>query len=699
MRSKITLILLALNLAVFGYLFLVQRHATASRVLEENRRRVLGPEAANLDRLQISFTPAEGEGPATSATEPATSLTLERETDRWILVTPAGAAPAKWPANDFAVRRMLNGLQFLEHETSFPVSDLTRNGQSLADYGLDQPRLTLTLTPAASAAPSVSPSIAASKEGASAKEVQPAKSAAPIPPLILKIGGDTAVGNRLYVLSPDATRIHVVNRSIYDNFTLGESALRSAQLFTIPAFEARALTLQTSTTGPRTRLRRDQDNWAFESPVTTRATKTRTELALNSLHALQVTRFAQADHRPDPALTGLATPSLRITLEGNGRRETLSLGLPLDPEAASVPGVAAVEYYARLDERSVLFTTTLSTRLVADLRDAATALRDRRVLPFDPARVTALTLADAPAREQNRPLRIQKLDSTETAWRLLPADADPTSTLRADPATVEQLLQRLALLDAVRFANDAPTAIELENLGFNRPERTVTLQLAAPEKTAANTAVSAPTSLTLEFALPGGADPAIYARVAGQPYVYALAPDALDSIPVAPRVYRDRQLSRLPDATRIARLVIKPAAPDDAKALLDLALPADRPLAEVLASETPARRDALTALLKSLRSLRAQSIVREDFPAATLVDGVEKPWAYVLEATLDPAGPPVTLYLAERTGASTQLAGSPSLGLVFTLDQPVLDALWTLAAPAAPSKALAAEGPVPAPAP
>lgn len=689
MRSKITFILLALNLAVFGYLFFVQRHATASRVLEENRRRVLGPEASNLDRLQISFTPAEGERPATAAPEPAATLTLEREGERWILSTPAGATPAKWPANDFAVRRMLNDLQFLEHETSFPVSDLARNGQTLADYGLDKPRLTLTLTPAASAAPSASPSVASAKEGALAKEGGPAT---PHQPLTLRIGGDTAVGNRLYVLSPDASRIHVVNRSLYDNFTLGEAALRSAQLFTIPVFEARALTLQTSTTGPRTRLRRTEEDWNFESPVTTRAAKTRTELALNSLHALRVTRFAQADHRPDPAITGLATPALRITLEGNGRRETLSIGLPLDPEVASVPGVAAVEYYARLDERSVLFTTTLSARLVADLRDAATALRDRRILPFEPSRVTSLSLADAPAREQNRPLRIQKLDSTETAWRLLPADADPTSTLRADPATVEQLLQRLARLDAVRFANDAPTAIELENLGFNRPERTVTLELAPPEKTAANTAVSGPTSLTLEFALPGGADPAIYARVAGQPYLYALAPDALALIPVAPRVYRDRQLSRLSDATRVTRLVIKPAAPADAKALLDLTLPADRPLAEALASETPARRDAVTALLKSLRSLRAQSIVREDFPATTLVDGVEKPWSYVLEATLDPATAPLTINLAERTGASTQLAGSATLGLVYTLEQPVLDALWTLLYPAAP----AAPSPTPA---
>jgi hypothetical protein len=661
-RSKITVILLALNLAVFGYLFIYQRNAAASRVVEENRRRVLGPEAARLDSLKISLSPAEADRPATASPATAASeLTLKRNGERWLL-----ASPAEWPANDFAVRRMLNDLQFLEHETSFNVSDLARNGQSLADYGLDHPRLTLTLTP--------TPPAAGTPAAKTATQ-----------PLVLKIGGDTAVGNRLYVLSPDASRIHVVNRSLYDNFALGEAALRSAQLFTIPVFEARALTLQTAATTTRTRLRRDQEDWNFESPVTTRASKPRTDLALNALHALQVTRFAQADHQPDPALTGLATPSLRITLEGNGRRETLALGLPLDPEAAATPGTAAVEYFARLDERSVIFTTTLPARLVADLRDAATTLRDRHVLAFDPARVVSITLADAPARDQNHPLRIQKLDTAPgepAAWRLLPSGSDPTSTLRADSAVVEQLLQRLSRLEAVRFANDAPTPLELENLGFNRPERTVTLQLAPPEKTAANTPVSAPTSFTLELALPGGADPAVYARVTGQPYLYALTPEALGAVPVAARVYRDRQLARLPDTTRITRLAIKSATSPDAKPLLDLTLPADRSLADTLSSEPPARAAAITNLLKSLRDLRAQSIVREDFPATTLVDGVEKPWSYVLEATLDPApAAPLTLNFAERTGGNTQLAGSASLGLVFTLDQPVLDALWTLLYP------------------
>jgi hypothetical protein len=36
------------------------------------------------------------------------------------------------------------------------------------------------------------------------------------------------------------------------------------------------------------------------------------------------------------------------------------------------------------------------------------------------------------------------------------------------------------------------------------------------------------------------------------------------------------------------------------------------------------------------------------------------------------------LQIAPRSGGGTQLAGSREIGVVFTLEQPVLDALWTL---------------------
>lgn len=646
MRSKFTFILLALNLAVFGYLLFSERPWSSTLRIEENRRRVLGPEAANLTNLEISVSSGtgvptvDGEASRLAASSPTStqSVRLERRGEAWFL-----ASPLDWPANDFAVRRILNELQFLEHETSFPVSDLGRNGQTLADYGLDSPRIVVTCTPAATATDAAAPA-----------------------PFVLKIGATPAVGNRLYVLSPDASRVHVVGQSLAVALSLDLAQLRSDQLFTIPVFEARALTLQAgSTNTARTRLRRDQTRWLFEAPITTRAAKTPVELLVNDLNSLRVSRFLPADGDIAPEVTGLATPHVRITLEGNARRESLSLGLPVSPPAE---GAETVELYARLDwrttpssnEQPVLFTVSVPVPVLDTLDKAQTALRDPRVLDFDPSRVTAIGLA-APLLPE---LRIQKLDST-AAWQIAAAPAVP---LRADPILVERLLQRLQLLEAVRFASDAPSRLELENLGFNRPERTVTLQFS-PDSPTANAPATAPSSLTLELAQPGGADPGLYVRVAGQPFVYAVAPDTLDQIPLAPRVYRDRSLAQLPEATKITRLVIRAtnAAPD-ASPLLDY-------VADDQTPPTP-----VATLLAAIRSLRAKNIVREDYPATVLVDGAEQPWAYSLEATLDPAPAdgPLTLSLAERTGGMTQLVGSPALGLVFTVEQPVLDALWAI---------------------
>ena len=683
MRSKFTLLLLALNLALFGYLALTERWITPDKV-EENRRRILGPEAADLSVIEIAVLPPPAEGANASASPaPAHTLRLERQPgDGWFL-----AAPLDWPANDFAVRLILNQLQFLENETSFLVTDLARNGQTLADYGLSQPRIVVTCTP-------------------SAKPAHDSDTPAP-KPFVLKIGATAAVGDRLYILSPDERRIHVASpkasANLLDALTLDLGRLRSDQLFTIPVFEARALTLQSgAANSSRTRLRREQSRWTFEAPITARAAKTPVELAVNDLNALRVARFLAAEAAPTPEAAGLVNPRLRVTLEGNARRETLLLGAPVpggtgvppvDGGASPVPSpgtpnpgsvsspAATVELYARLDwrvvptaadnKRPVLFTVQVPVELLKTFERAQTALRDKRVLDLDPARVTAFALS-SPGKPD---LRIQKLDSASAfpAWQIAsPAAAAP---LRADAKLVEHLLQRLQLLEAVPprpdaspFVFDAPSAADLERLGFNRPERIVTLQLSSAPSSAGGGPSSASNELVLELAQPVVAGPDLYARVAGQPFVYAVPSETLDQIPVSPLLYRDRTLARLPETTKITRLVLRRAGDPDAAPLLDHAVGAEPPPAPV------------ATLLSALRELRAKSINSESYPATVPVDGVEKPWAYTLEATLDPApaSGPLRLSFAERSGSSTQLAGSETLGLVFTLEQPVLDALWQL---------------------
>ena len=78
----------------------------------------------------------------------------------------------------------------------------------------------------------------------------------------------------------------------------------------------------------------------------------------------------------------------------------------------------------------------------------------------------------------------------------------------------------------------------------------------------------------------------------------------------------------------------------------------------------------------------------DGFPEKVFAAGEVRPWKYRLDATVSlPGGAgagqvnTMTLWFAERTGATEQLAGSKDFGAVFAIEQPLLDALWTLTQP------------------
>jgi hypothetical protein len=63
-----------------------------------------------------------------------------------------------------------------------------------------------------------------------------------------------------------------------------------------------------------------------------------------------------------------------------------------------------------------------------------------------------------------------------------------------------------------------------------------------------------------------------------------------------------------------------------------------------------------------------------------------RPWKYRLDAMVSlPGGTgqttTMTLWIADRTGGTEQFAGSKEIGAVFALEQPLLDALFTLTQP------------------
>src|SRR5690606_31029484 len=171
-------------------------------------RRVLGPEAANIQFIQIT---------GQTFAEP---LRLRKTPEAWMLTSPV-----EWPANPHAVGRIVNELQFLEQRTSFSVDDLLQAGQTLADYGLEEPAMTVSFA-------TTSP-----QPGATPPEDQL---------ISLAIGAETSVGNRLYILSPDRQRVHVVQRSLAESLSVTLEQLRSRTCFTVEVFEVRSLNLETS---------------------------------------------------------------------------------------------------------------------------------------------------------------------------------------------------------------------------------------------------------------------------------------------------------------------------------------------------------------------------------------------------------------------------------------------------------------------
>ncbi len=647
MRTKVTLILLFLNVALFFFIFRFEREWRTEQAMLESRKRVLGPEASNIQSLEIK---------GAVGTE---TVRLERRGDTWSLTSPM-----EWPANLHAVQVMLNELKLLEHEATFTVADLARNGQSLEEFGLETPQLSVTFRAGSVDVPG------------NLGE-----------PQTLRIGIETPVGNRRYVLSPDGTRVHVVGRSLIDSLRLSPEQLRAPTFFTILFFEVRSLSVQTATPANlRTRVRRGEgDRWSLENPIIARASKTAVQLTINHLIGLETRNFLGTE-RANPELAeraGLGTRALRITLEGNNRRETLLLGseigrVPVDGDPNAEPDI---EFYAKLEnelgDRAPVFSVALPASLVKTLRNAQVELRDRRILDLEHRTITALSLT-APGLPE---LTLQRLDAGPggTSWQMIRRESgNGASTVPADREIVERLILHLQALTATEFLTDAPGAPDLESWGLATPrqaERVITLTLSGGPD-------AAPASVTLLLGV--AREGLVYAKLANQDSVFLVDPLILRATPVVPRIYRERLLRELPAGARITGLVLRRTA--DATALFERQLAPDETWEQALASETPARRTALLALRDELRTLRARSFVMDGFPATIPVNGEETVWAYRLDVTVSLVGgdggqaSTSILYFSERMGGSQQLAGSADLqgGVVFEASQPLLDALWTL---------------------
>ncbi len=677
MRIRFTLFLLVANLAVFGLIW--------NNARERNRE--LPPAElvfpVNADRITLS-----------AADDPDASYTLVRKAGRWSL-----SKPFDWPANAWAVQKMLDELRFVSREGGFTLEEASAAyATTAASYGLDKPRYTLTV---------------------SADGVDTA----------VKIGSLTPDGNAVFLLSPDGKTVLPTPRSVLAALARPAADLRQPEVFSVQPFEVNSIAITLADRGQETRIglartrretpgREPEFVWRFETPVASDADTPVVDKELAALAELKFVRFL-AGTGDLQEKSGLATPAMRLALEGNGRRQTLLVG-SRDTESKTP------HRYAKFEDNPAIFT--IPAEALRPWESVLREMREHRFMRFDPALLSGVTIhsggrslvlhrLDAPAAKPataGAPLRAEwrmPVVPGSTATVALPVDADRLAALQgallnltardfAVPVSVPE--EKRSLCSA--FVTDEPTPAQLSDWGFSSPVRKV--DLAFLDGTKRTLVIAAP-------AIPGTP---FHAKLAGSPSIYSIAPAVLETLSVRPDAYRSRTLFSMPAGARLASIKITELG--TGKTLLDERKPDDVPdWGSWLESRPKRERDEVATLADRCRELRADRFLESPFSSDyrhEAGDGREaEPWRYRIEWTVKvPAGADPAkvesreLLVTRRLGGTEQIAGSAVDSAVFALPQEWVDALFPVTfgrdaagePPATPAPEPAGTPPTPAPA-
>ncbi|CAA6690124.1 MULTISPECIES: DUF4340 domain-containing protein [unclassified Lentimonas] len=637
MRFKFTVFLLALNVITFGLILSLNKKAEQADTKTGGLSGMIGREVIEADRIEIN-------GKSLDA-----ARILESDGSTWNLVQPM-----QWPANYFAVNRILNQLQFLEEEASFSIAEIERTGQTLADYGLDDPWLTLTIS---------------NKDDS----------------IELSVGTTTEIGKNCYLLGPNKKDVFVVNSQVIESLLVDMSDLRNREIFNIPVFEIDALSLQINTPESvgdndfRVRVARTSNGWIFEAPLTAEADATQVSNTINTLTAAKVVEF-KGQETSDPILQGLETPSMRVTLHGNKRRQTLLIG-------NAVPTTKDDEiptYFARIEDNSTVFT--VAAEPFDKLREAEEALRERSFMNFDSEALTSINLSEGDLQ-----IRLQKLETG--GWQVIESNADTDIQPRhADPDVIAKLINDIKGLRAIDFAVNSPSPTDLDRLGFNAPRRTVKLSLGDKET-------------TLLLATPESDNNTLYARSDKAEYIYTVdLRSTIQKIPLNAAYYRKRTLETLPKAAKIKSLQLENLATGEV--IFNYTKSEDDIVWLKTLKDLPeAKLEATLTLLDTINEFKVKTYLKDEYTDSYyLDDDTSRPWLYRLSAEILLPGDETdrvdtrTYVFTKRFSGSVQVGASELHNVIFEIPQTTIDALYTLTDDMQPPPE-ASDQPIPAHAP
>jgi hypothetical protein len=679
MRLKTTLFLLLANVAVFGLILKFERGRDHDPVVD-----------TPLFAQDIHEITIQAPGSVTQ------SYTLTKHQGGWRIT-----APFFWEADSGKVNHILEQLKFIRSDKGFTVREAADTGRTLASYGLENPEGRIVIRGSDDAKPDVIH--IGRPDGNNSSSL-----------FLLPMHGDASTASPLKPAPGD----HIIPAplQLLASFPENPEVLRASTIFEIGSFEVRSITIRLAPPpapgvqvgANEIRIKRDQRPipnqtdtelvWRFEAPVAAEASRPLVEAFLGTLTNLRYQRFLSRSSSTTPeqlSQYGLATPTMRIVLEGNNRFQSLLIG-KTDPESpADNPA-----FFAKLENNASVFTVHTADILI--WRDAQTDLREKAFFPFHPSELTEITI-----RENDKALVFHRRSSHAAPstddwgeWNIpmLP-DSTATVTLAADPGLMRQLIKSIreiraenalpkatytpAQIQACKaFVTDAPTAEELKTLGFGQPARSV--ELAFRNGSRRTLIITAPA--------PDGSTPC-HAKLSDAPSIYSIRENILDELAISPAKYKNRRVLHLPAGTALLGASLVDLAAEN-KELLAISRPtSDTPWETVLASRSPNLREMAGALIGQLDEIRAREYMDAPFNIAYkhsfLAMSAPEQWRYKLTLSIRTVGATKDetreIFFTKRLGGTTQIAGSPTQNCIFSIEQNLIDALspLTIEAPTA----------------
>ncbi|OHE74696.1 MAG: hypothetical protein A2007_02955 [Verrucomicrobia bacterium GWC2_42_7] len=597
MRTKFTIILFLLNLVIFCFIYQKNNNL---RTNEETGAFFL-PEIQDLNYMEISseFT--------------SQKRIFEKRRDHWEIVSPVS-----WPANDFAMQRIIGQIQFLPKEVYFSVESIQKSGQSLEDYGFNQQSLKFTY-------------------GNKFRQNT------------LLLGNPTKIGNRVYLLDPHSNNILVANKELRETLLADIENLRNEAVFIIPPFEARSVTVRIDQDNQTTLLEKQGDLWKFTAPIQADADGDRVAFLLSEFSKIQVSKFIE---KPvDLSQYGLASPAMRITVQGNNRKQTLLVGSNVQESKERL-------VFAQLEANPSVFT--IPAEMVDKLKSLQD-LRDKRFLGFNAEALTSIEIA-----YHNESVILQK--SEKGTWQVIGKNKkNEVSSYVADTNIVSELISELNAIRAVSFPNDAPSIEDLAKFGFNDPRRTIRIQ--------------ADKEIIFDITgIDNSPQQELYVKLKSCPFVFAVDTQVLAAFKLNALYYRNRIVLQQPDNAKIESVCLTEIF--SGKTIFEKSIANSKEgWDDILSSMPEEQNNGLCSLMSALLKVEAKDYIRTDYSDAFSLDRTTAvKWDYklsfsVTNSPLDAKPTPIVIMLTKRLGGSTQFAGLPSQNVIFSLKQNLIDAL------------------------